>query len=205
KYNWFDAATLKEPYRIEGKKTMGIEIVEYFNWEIPDAILYPTGGGVGIIGIFKALKELRKLGWIGEKLPKLISVQSEGCNPIVEAFENGTEYSKFYKNASTIAGGIRVPKALGDFLVLRAIRETNGTAIQVKDSEILESLDLIAKTEGLFICPEGATLVAALSKLIDNGFIKQNEKVVLLNTGTGIKYPSLIDFDLPILKINESI
>ncbi|MBV4416039.1 threonine synthase [Clostridium tyrobutyricum] len=205
KYNWFDAATLKEPYRIEGKKTMGIEIAEYFNWEIPDAILYPTGGGVGIIGIFKALKELRKLGWIGEKLPKLISVQSEGCNPIVEAFENGTEYSKFYKNASTIAGGIRVPKALGDFLVLRAIRETNGTAIQVKDSEILESLDLIAKTEGLFICPEGATLVAALSKLIDNGFIKQNEKVVLLNTGTGIKYPSLIDFDLPILKINESI
>lgn len=205
KHGWFDAATLKEPYRIEGKKTMGLEIAEYFNWEFPDAILYPTGGGVGIIGIWKAFQELKELGWISNKVPKLIAVQSEGCNPIVKAFNEGSEASEFCTHASTIAGGIRVPKALGDFLVLEAVRESNGVAVEVKESEITESINLLAKTEGLLICPEGATLVAAAKKLLNNGVLNENDKVVLLNTGTGIKYPNLIDLDLPILEIDAEI
>lgn len=205
KHGWFDAATLKEPYRIEGKKTMGLEIAEYFNWEFPDAILYPTGGGVGIIGIWKAFKELKELGWISGKVPKLIAVQSEGCNPIVKAFNEGSEASEFCTHARTIAGGIRVPKALGDFLVLEAVRESNGVAVEVKESEITESINLLAKTEGLLICPEGATLVAAAKKLLNNGVLNENDKVVLLNTGTGIKYPNLIDLDLPILEIDAEI
>lgn len=205
RYSWFDAATLKEPYRIEGKKTMGYEIAESFGWEFPDAILYPTGGGVGIIGIYKAFKELKELGWIKDKIPKLISVQAEGCNPIVKAYADGSETSEFCKGANTIAGGIRVPKALGDFLVLKAIRESGGTAVQVTDSEILDFIKVVAKTEGLFTCPEGATLAAALDKLFHEGFIKRNEKVVLLNTGTGIKYPSLVNVDLPVLDPGETI
>lgn len=205
KYGWFDAATLKEPYRIEGKKTMGLEIAEYFNWEFPDAILYPTGGGVGIIGIWKAFQELKELGWIKDKVPKLIAVQSEGCNPIVKAFNENTEASEFCTNANTIAGGIRVPKALGDFIVLDAIRKSKGTAVEVKDSEIVESLDLLAKTEGLFICPEGATLVAAVNKLFKTGFLKSDEKVVLLNTGSGLKYPNLVEEKLPVIEIDADI
>lgn len=205
KHGWFDPATLKEPYRIEGKKTMGLEIAEYFNWEFPDAIFYPTGGGVGIIGIWKAFQELKELGWIGEKIPKLIAVQSEGCNPIVKAFNEGKEASEFCSNASTIAGGIRVPKALGDFLVLEAVRESKGTAVEVKDSELIEALNLLAKEEGMFICPEGATLIIALTKLLNNGFIKEDETVVLLNTGTGLKYSNLINEDVPVLEIDADI
>ncbi|SMC16048.1 threonine synthase [Clostridium acidisoli DSM 12555] len=205
KHGWFDAATLKEPYRIEGKKTMGLEIAEYFNWEFPDAILYPTGGGVGIIGIWKAFKELEELGWIKNKIPKLIAVQSEGCNPIVKAFNEDKEASEFCEDANTIAGGIRVPKALGDFLVLDAVRESKGTAVEVKDSEIIESLNLLAKAEGLFIAPEGATLVAAVNKLVKDGFLKEEEKVVLLNTGSGLKYANLVDEKLPILEIDSDI
>lgn len=205
KHGWFDAATLKEPYRIEGKKTMGLEIAEYFNWEFPDAILYPTGGGVGIIGIWKAFKELKELGWIKNKIPKLIAVQSEGCNPIVKAFNEDKEASEFCEDANTIAGGIRVPKALGDFLVLDAVRKSKGTAVEVKDSEIIESLNLLAKTEGLFIAPEGATLVAAVNKLVKDGFLKEEEKVVLLNTGSGLKYANLVDEKLPILEIDADI
>lgn len=205
KHGWFDAATLKEPYRIEGKKTMGLEIAEYFNWEFPDAILYPTGGGVGIIGIWKAFKELEELGWIKNKIPKLIAVQSEGCNPIVKAFNEDKEASEFCEDANTIAGGIRVPKALGDFLVLDAVRKSKGTAVEVKDSEIIESLNLLAKTEGLFIAPEGATLVAAVNKLVKDGFLKEEEKVVLLNTGSGLKYANLVDEKLPILEIDADI
>ncbi|MBC2582712.1 threonine synthase [Clostridium sp. DJ247] len=205
RYGWFDAATLKEPYRIEGKKTMGLEIAEYFNWEFPDAILYPTGGGVGIIGIWKAFQELKELGWIGDKVPKLIAVQSEGCNPIVKAFNEDREASEFCTNANTIAGGIRVPKALGDFLVLEAVRKSKGTAIEVKDSELIESFNLLAKTEGLLICPEGATLVAAAGKLLKDGFLKPDEKVVLLNTGSGLKYPNLVEDNLPVLEIDAEI
>lgn len=205
KHGWFDAATLKEPYRIEGKKTMGLEIAEYFNWEFPDAILYPTGGGVGIIGIWKAFQELKELGWIKDKIPKLIAVQSEGCNPIVKAFNENSEASEFCNGANTIAGGIRVPKALGDFIVLDAVRQSKGTAIEVKDSEIIESLNLLAKTEGLFICPEGATLVAAVDKLIKNSFLKSTDKIVLLNTGSGLKYSNLVDEKLPVLEIDADI
>lgn len=205
KHEWFDAATLKEPYRIEGKKTMGLEIAEYFNWEFPDAILYPTGGGVGIIGIWKAFQELKELGWINDKIPKLISVQAEGCNPIVKAFNEGKKDSEFCKGANTIAGGIRVPKALGDFIVLDAIRKSGGTAVEVKDSEILQSLDLLAKTEGLFICPEGASLITAVQKLYKTGFLRSNEKVVILNTGSGLKYPNLIKEELPVIEINADI
>ena len=205
KHGWFDAATLKEPYRIEGKKTMGLEIAEYFNWEFPDAILYPTGGGVGIIGIWKAFKELKELGWIKNNVPKLIAVQAEGCSPIVKAFNEGAIASEFFENASSIAGGIRVPKALGDFLVLDAIRESKGTAVEVKDSELLESLNLLAKTEGLFICPEGATLVAAVEKLVKSDFLKPDDKIVILNTGSGLKYSNLIDEKVTILEIDADI
>jgi threonine synthase len=205
KYGWFDAATLKEPYRIEGKKTMGFEIAEYFNWEFPDAILYPTGGGVGIIGIWKAFKELKELGWIKDKIPKLIAVQAEGCNPIVKAFNENSEASEFCTGANTIAGGIRVPKALGDFIVLDAVRQSKGTAIEVKDFEIIESLNLLAKTEGMFVCPEGATLVAAADKLIKNGFLKSTDKIVLLNTGSGLKYANLVEEKLPVLEIDADI
>ncbi|MCH3965141.1 MAG: threonine synthase [Clostridium sp.] len=205
KYGWFDAATLKEPYRIEGKKTMGLEIAEYFGWEFPDAILYPTGGGVGIIGIWKAFQELKELGWIKGKVPKLISVQAEGCNPIVKAFNEGRKDSEFCKTANTIAGGIRVPKALGDFIVLDAIRKSGGTAVEVKDSEILDSLNLLAKTEGLFICPEGASLIAAVEKLYGTGFLKSDEKVVILNTGSGLKYPNLVKEELPVIEIDTDI
>ncbi|MCH3965142.1 MAG: threonine synthase [Clostridium sp.] len=200
KYGWFEAVTLKEPYRIEGKKTMGLEIAEYFDWEFPDAILYPTGGGVGIIGIWKAFQELRELGWINGKVPKIIAVQAEGCAPIVKAFKENKEISELCKNQNTIARGIRVPKALGDFMVLDAIRKSGGTAVEVKDSEILDSLDLLAKTEGLLVCPEGGALVAAVKKLFEDGFLKPEWKIVLLNTGSGLKYPDLIDEKLPLIE-----
>lgn len=204
-HGWFDAATLKEPYRIEGKKTMGLELAEYFGWEFPDAILYPTGGGVGIIGIYKAYLELAALGWVPPKMPKLISVQAEGCNPIVRAFEQQQPESRFCEGAHTIAGGIRVPKALGDFLVLRAIRESGGTAVQVTDEEIRRAMEREARTEGLFPSPEGAALVAALPGLVRSGFLKPQEKVVLLNTGAGIKYPSLVTENLPVIEKDASI
>lgn len=196
KNGWDDASTLKEPYRIEGKKTMGYEIAEQFGWEVPDAILYPTGGGVGIIGIYKALKELQELGWISkDKLPKLISVQAEGCAPIVKAFNEGKKESEFFKDSETIAFGINVPKALGDFLVLEALYETNGTAVSVSDDEILQSLKELAVSEGIFVCPEGASLVAAVKKLVKEGFLKSEDKTVLLNTGAGIKYPDTLQID----------
>ncbi|MDN5347863.1 MAG: threonine synthase [Clostridia bacterium] len=199
-YGWFEASTLKEPYRIEGKKTMGLEIAEQFNWELPDAVLYPTGGGVGIIGIWKALNELKEIGWIEGPMPKLISVQAEGCAPIVKAFAEGKKESEFWHGARTIAGGIRVPKALGDFLVLEAVYSTKGTAVSVSDAEIMEALKLVARTEGMFICPEGAATVAAAKKLRDSGFLGEDERVVLLNTGSGLKYPELVEIRLPIIK-----
>ncbi|MEW6661880.1 MAG: threonine synthase [Bacillota bacterium] len=198
-YGWFEASTLKEPYRIEGKKTMGLEIAEQFNWELPDAVLYPTGGGVGIIGIWKALLELREIGWIKGKLPKMIAVQAEGCSPIVKAYQQGLKHSEFFEGANTIAGGIRVPKALGDFLVLEAVYDSGGTAIAVSDEEIMESLMETAKYEGMLICPEGAATVAAVKKLKASGFLDPAEKVVLLNTGSGLKYPELVRAELPVL------
>lgn len=202
---WYDASTLKEPYRIEGKKTMGLEIAEQFNWEAPDVILYPTGGGVGIIGIYKALKELQELGWIGEKLPKLVAVQAEGCAPIVKAFEEGKAASEFFENSSTIAFGINVPKALGDFLVLDAIYKTNGTAISVSDEEIITALAEVGASEGIFTCPEGGSLYAAIKKLKTNGFVNENDKIVLLNTGAGIIYPDTVTGEIPYVDLDATL
>jgi len=205
KYGWFEAATLKEPYRIEGKKTMGLEIAEQFGWEMPGAILYPTGGGVGLIGIYKALLELEALGWIKRPFPKLITVQPSGCAPIVKAFHEGKEVSEFWQNAQTVQQGTRVPKALGDFLVLQAVRATGGTAIAVQDPDALWGLRELARREGAFICPEGAALVAAARDLRTSGFLAKDERVVLLNTGAGIKYPDIMDPQMPVVEIGEEI
>lgn len=197
---WYDASTLKEPYRIEGKKTMGYEIAEQFDFKLPEAILYPTGGGVGIIGIYKAFLEMQELGWIQGKLPRLIAVQAEGCAPIVKAFDEGKKESEFFENSDTVAFGINVPKALGDFLVLKALYETEGAAVAVSDKEILEAVQSLASQEGTFMCPEGASLYAAAKKLRESGFLGQDDRVVLLNTGAGIKYPDSVHREIPVLK-----
>lgn len=205
KYGFMDASTLKEPYRIEGKKTMGFEIAEQFNWQVPDVILYPTGGGVGLIGIYKALLELREIGFIGEKLPRLVAVQASNCAPIVKAFNENKKESQFWEDAQTIAYGITVPKAIGDFLVLEAIYETNGAAIAIDDKDILHYQEILAKTEGLFVCPEGAATLAATVELYKNGWIKENEKIVLLNTGSGLKYPDTVQITPQLLKPNDEL
>jgi len=205
KHGWYDASTLKEPYRIEGKKTMGLEIAEQFGWEVPDVILYPTGGGVGIIGIYKALTELRQLGWIGDKMPRLVSVQAAGCAPIVKAWEQNLIESTFWENSSTVAFGINVPKALGDFLVLEAVYATKGCAIAVDDGEIMKAHALLGREEGAFVCPEGAATYAAAEKLVKQGWIKPDESVVLLNTGTGLKYPESVDAELTVLEPGAEI
>ena len=189
---YFDASTLKEPYRIEGKKTMGLEIAEQLGWSLPDVIVYPTGGGVGIIGIWKALTELRDLGWIDGPLPRLVAVQSTGCAPIVRAWEKGLPESEPWPNAQTVAFGITVPKALGDFLVLQAIAETGGCAVAVDDADILAEQHLVARLEGTFICPEGAANFAAIRALRDSGWINADDQVVALNTGAGLKYPETV-------------
>jgi threonine synthase len=201
---FMDASTLKEPYRIEGKKTMGLEIAEQLGWELPDVILYPTGGGVGLIGIYKALIELRELGWIGEKFPRLVAVQAEGCAPIVKAWQEGKAASEFWENAKTIAFGITVPKALGDFLVLDALYKTAGCAVAVSDADIIASQGQLARTEGLFVCPEGAATLAAAKSLLATGWIRPEERVVLLNTGTGLKYPETVRSTPPVLAPGES-
>jgi threonine synthase len=185
---WFDVSTLKEPYRIEGKKTMGYEVAEQSDWELPDAIFYPCGGGVGLIGMWKAFEEMEALGWIGARRPKMIAVQAEGCAPIVRAFESGATHSEFFPNARTAASGLRVPKALGDFLVLDAVRKSGGTCIAVSDQEMLDAGVALASDEGIFPAPEGGACVAALSQLLASGFLKSNERVVIYNTGSGLKY-----------------
>ena len=189
---YFDASTLKEPYRIEGKKTMGLEIAEQLGWSLPDVIVYPTGGGVGIIGIWKALTELRDLGWIDGPLPRLVAVQSTGCAPIVRAWEKGLPESEPWPNAQTVAFGITVPKALGDFLVLQAIAETGGCAVAVDDEDILAEQHLVARLEGTFTCPEGAANFAAIRTLRNSGWIGPDDQVVALNTGAGLKYPETV-------------
>lgn len=188
KEGWFDVSTLKEPYRIEGKKTMGYEIAEQFRWQLPDAILYPTGGGVGIIGMWKAFHEMEALGWIVGKKPKMIAVQVEGCMPIVRAYNKGAERSEFFENASTVASGLRVPKPLGDFLILRAVRDSGGTAIAVSDEESLQAGVDLATAEGIFAAPEGAACIAAIPKLIASGALQAEERIVIYNTGAGLKY-----------------
>jgi threonine synthase len=189
---WFDVSTLKEPYRIEGKKTMGFEVAEQSHWELPDAILYPAGGGVGLIGMWKAFDELEQLGWLGPKRParrpKMIAVQAAGCAPVARAFERGEARSEFWPDAHTIAAGLRVPKALGDFLMLEAIRASGGTAIAVSDTEMLEAAIELASTEGIFAAPEGAACVAAVRRLIAGGLLKCGVRIVVFNTGSGYKY-----------------
>jgi threonine synthase len=201
-----EVSTLKEPYRLEGKKTMGYEIAEQLGWQLPDVILYPAGGGVGLIGIYKAIQEMRELGWLtGDKLPRLVAVQAEGCAPIVQAFESGADVSVPFENAHTIAFGITVPKALGDFLVLEAVRATSGTAIAVSDEALLIEQRRLAREEGLFICPEGAACLAAAAQLRDSGWLHGGEEVVVLNTGTGLKYPETVTVDVPTLAIDSEI
>jgi threonine synthase len=185
---WFDVSTLKEPYRVEGKKTLGYEIAEQSGWTLPDVIIYPTGGGTGLVGMWKAFDELQQLGWIGEKRPRMISVQAAGCAPIVRAFEAGDRFAEEFQNARTVASGLRVPKAIGDFLILDAIRESGGSAIAVTDEELIDGARELARTEGIFAAPEGGACVPALRKLLAEGDVKPDEKVVLFNTGSGIKY-----------------
>jgi threonine synthase len=185
---WYEVSTLKEPYRIEGKKTMGLEVWEQFGGKLPDVIIYPTGGGVGMIGMWKAFEELEVLGLIGRTRPRMVTVQAAGCAPIVEAFKKGAESSEFWKNAATVASGLRVPKALGDFLVLNAIRESSGSAVAATDEEMLAAGRELAALEGIFAAPEGAASVVAARKLHADGWIKADEKVVLFNTGCGYKY-----------------
>ncbi len=188
---WFDMSTMKEPYRLEGKKTMGYELAEQFGWELPDVIIYPTGGGTGLIGMWKAFDELEQLGWIGRKRPRMVSVQSSGCAPIVKAFQAGKRESEFWDNARTKASGLRVPKAFADHLILKALDESSGTAVAVSDEEMLDDMKNVAATEGIFLCPEGAAAATAARHLVKAGFINSKDRVVLFNTGSGYKYTEL--------------
>jgi threonine synthase len=199
KHRWFDVSTLKEPYRVEGKKTMGLEIAEQFNWQLPDAIIYPTGGGTGLIGMWKAFDELTQLGWLGNQRPKMISVQAAGCAPIVQAFLDGRTMSEPWANAQTIAAGLRVPHAFADYLILRTIRDSAGTALAVTDAEILDAMRELARREGLFVCPEGAATLAAFKRLAMSGFLHPKERIVLFNTGSGLKYSNLVQDEFPII------
>ncbi len=189
KEGWSDLSTLKEPFRIEGKKTMGYEVAEQMNWTLPDAILYPTGGGVGLIGMWKAFEEMEALGWIDAgKRPKMICVQAEGCAPIPKALQDGEGVSKMWPDAHTLAAGLRVPKAYGDFIILDIVRKSGGTAIAVSDDAIMAAVKEMASTEGIFPAPEGAAALAAYQQLLASGFLKESDKVVLFNTGSGYKY-----------------
>jgi threonine synthase len=185
---WFDVSTLKEPYRVEGKKTMGYELAEQMNWELPEVILYPTGGGTGLIGMWKAFDEMERMGWIGSRRPRMVTVQAEGCAPIVRAFHSGAEVGAEIPDAHTCAAGLRVPRAIGDFIMLDILRRSGGTAVAVTDRELLAAVAEIGATEGIFAAPEGAACLPALQKLIERGEVDRNERVVLFNTGAGVKY-----------------
>ena len=189
KAGWFDVSTLKEPYRIEGKKTMGLELAEQLGWELPDVILYPTGGGTGLIGMWKAFAELEAIGFLGSKRPRMVAVQAAGCAPMVRAFEAGAEHASRWENAHTIASGIRVPQAIGDFLILRAVRESGGFAIAVDDAAITAALEEAAREEGFLLCPEGAATYAAYKAALADGRIRRDERALLFNCATGLKYP----------------
>jgi threonine synthase len=188
KHGRFDLSTLKEPYRLEGKKTMGYELAEQWGWDLPDVIIYPTGGGTGLVGMWKAFDEMERMGWIGSKRPRMVTVQSEGCAPVVRAFSSGEEFAEPWEGAATVADGLRVPAAVGDFLMLRALRESGGTAVAVPDAEMIENTNLIGRTEGIFAAPEGGATVAAFKRLRDQGWIKDDDRVVLFITGSGHKY-----------------
>jgi threonine synthase len=198
-YGWFDASTLKEPYRIEGKKTMGFEIAEQAGWTLPDVIVYPTGGGVGLIGMWKAFQELRSIGWVeDDKLPRFVAVQAEGCAPIVKAFHEDKLESELWPDPQTFAAGMRVPKALGDFLVLKILRESSGTAVAVSDEQIAGMMRLAGVSEGMLLCPEGAAALVGAHLLVQQGFIAAHEDVLVLNTGSGLKYSESLQGDPPI-------
>jgi threonine synthase len=186
---WFDLSTLKEPYRIEGKKTMGLELAEQLGWTLPDVIFYPTGGGTGLIGMWKAFQELEALGWIDGKRPRMVAVQADGCAPIVKAFEDGERHAPVWENAHTVAAGIRVPVAVGDFMILDAVRESGGFAIAVSDAAIIEAQVRVAKQEGFLLCPEGAATIAAWERSLREGLVQPEERVVAFNCATGLKYP----------------
>jgi len=186
---WFDISTLKEPFRVEGKKTMGYELVEQLGWEYPDAVFYPTGGGVGLIGMWKAFEEMEQLGWVKPgRRPKMIAVQAAGCAPVVRAYDEGAKTSQMWQNAATFASGLRVPKPYGDAIILDIVRESGGVAMAVSDEEITASINDWARNEGIFLCPEGASVTAAYDRLLGNGFLKASDRVVLFNTGAGLKY-----------------
>jgi threonine synthase len=185
---WFDVSTLKEPYRVEGKKTLGYELAEQLQWELPDVIIYPTGGGTGLVGMWKAFDEMEQLGWIDSTRPRMVTVQSEGCAPIVRAFEQGKSSAELFENAHTVASGLRVPKAIGDFLILDAIRKSGGTALAVSDVELIAAVDEIGASEGLFVAPEGGACLPALRTLLEKKLVDKGERIVLFNTGAGIKY-----------------
>jgi len=189
KVGWFDVSTLKEPYRIEGKKTMGLELAEQLGWQVPDVILYPTGGGTGLIGMWKAFAELEAIGFIGSKRPRMVAVQAAGCAPMVRAYEQGVEHAQRWEDAHTIAAGIRVPQAIGDFLILRAVRESKGFAVAVSDEAIATALAELAREEGFLMCPEGAATFAAYKQGLADGRISRSERAVLFNCATGLKYP----------------
>ena len=185
---WFEVSTLKEPYRIEGKKTMGYEVAEQFEWRLPDAILYPAGGGVGLIGMWKAFDEMEQLGWIGPERPKMIAVQAEGCQPVVRAWKEGSDRSQFYAGAATVASGLRVPKPLGDKLMLTAIRDSGGCAIAVSDADMIDGGLALTELEGMFPAPEGGACVAAVPRLISDGVLNSEDRILIYNTGSGLKY-----------------
>jgi threonine synthase len=193
KYGRFDVSTLKEPYRLEGKKTMGYEVAEQFDWKLPDVIVYPTGGGTGLVGMWKAFAEMEEMGLIGSKRPRMVSVQSTGCAPIIRAFEEGTKHAQLWEGAKTVADGLRVPVAVGDFLILEALRESRGTAVAVDDSEMITYTKVIGRTTGIFPAPEGAACLAAQVRLLKDGWIKPDETVLLFNTGSGLKYHNVYE------------
>lgn len=190
-YGWFAVSTLKEPYRLEGKKTMGYELAEQFQWHLPDVIIYPTGGGTGLVGMWKAFAELEELGWVDGHRPRMVAVQSEGFAPIPRAFHARDEFAAPWEGAYTVADGLRVPSAVGDFLMLRALRESGGTAVAVSDTALMAAQMRMSSLEGTFACPEGGAALAALERLLADGWISPQEQVVLFNTGTGLKYPDI--------------
>ncbi len=201
---WFDVSTLKEPYRIEGKKTMGLELAEQFDWELPDVILYPTGGGTGLIGMWKAFAELETLGWLNSpKKPRMISCQSEGCAPIASAFDKGERFAKKFENAATIASGIRVPAAVGDFMILDAVRESGGVALATAEADIPKWMRLASSKEGIALCPESAVCLGALEVLLQRGAIKASERILIFNTGAAQKYPEAVNEQLPRIDITK--
>jgi threonine synthase len=200
---WFDVTTLKEPYRVEGKKTMGYEVAEQMHWRLPEAIIYPTGGGVGLLGMWKAFEEMRKLGWIGTEQPKMIVVQSAGCAPIPKAWNEGKDTAEAWPQAETLAAGLRVPKAYGDYLILNILRKSNGTAVAVTDEEITHCVLHWARVEGVFAAPEGAASLAAYRKLRASGFLKESDRVVLFNTGSGLKYIDVVSHSFPDSKVSR--